>query len=258
MDGNKMMVSVIIPIYNSEKYIGDAMSSVLSQTYTNWEMIIVDDYSSDNGVNLVQQFIDNHRHYNIRLIKLKKNCGVANARNAGLDNASGKLVAFLDSDDLWKPNFLEEQIKFMLEQKAVFVFSSYERKDEKLKKEVLQPFIVPRIISHKNILKTCAVSHSTVVYDFDLFHNVRFDTNAPETREDLAFYLKILKTTAYMHGNSKILGVYRLRNDSRSRNKYSVMKQQYNTYRIVENMPFLKSLMYMTIWAFNGINKYRK
>ena len=110
------LVSIIIPLYNSEKFIKDTINSVLFQTYTNWEVIIVDDCSTDNSVEIILKIIDNNS--NIRLIKLENNVGSAQSRNAALEVANGRFIAFLDSDDIWHPDKLEKQVVFMLKRKA--------------------------------------------------------------------------------------------------------------------------------------------
>ena len=106
-----MKVSVITPMYNCEKFISETIESVLNQTYTNWEMIIIDDCSTDKSKQIVKQYIE--RDKRIRLIALNENSGAAVARNKGIEVSSGRFIAFLDGDDLWEPNKLEKQIKFM-------------------------------------------------------------------------------------------------------------------------------------------------
>ena len=106
-----MKVSVITPMYNCEKFISETIESVLNQTYTNWEMIIIDDCSTDKSKQIVKQYIE--RDKRIRLIALNENSGAAVARNKGIEVSSGRFIAFLDGDDLWEPNKLEKQIQFM-------------------------------------------------------------------------------------------------------------------------------------------------
>ena len=108
-----MKVSVITPMYNCEKFISETIESVLNQTYTNWEMIIIDDCSTDKSKQIVKQYIE--RDKRIRLIALNENSGAAVARNKGIEVSSGRFIAFLDGDDLWESNKLEKQIQFMTE-----------------------------------------------------------------------------------------------------------------------------------------------
>ena len=119
-----MKVSVITPMYNCEKFISETIESVLNQTYTNWEMIIIDDCSTDKSKQIVKQYIE--RDKRIRLIALNENSGAAVARNKGIEVSSGRFIAFLDGDDLWEPNKLEKQIQFMTEKNIGFSFTSYE------------------------------------------------------------------------------------------------------------------------------------
>ena len=117
-----MKVSVITPMYNCEKFISETIESVLNQTYTNWEMIIIDDCSTDKSNQIVKQYIE--RDKRIRLIALNENSGAAVARNKGIEVSSGRFIAFLDGDDLWEPNKLEKQIQFMTEKNIGFSFTS--------------------------------------------------------------------------------------------------------------------------------------
>ena len=134
---NKELLSIITPMYNYEKYIGQTIESVLNQTYKNWEMLIVDDCSNDNSPNIVKEYvqIDNR----IKYIRVNKNKGVSNARNTGLQQARGRFIAFLDSDDIWNNSKLEDQVQFMIKNDCTITFTSYELIDEdsnKLGKEV--------------------------------------------------------------------------------------------------------------------------
>jgi len=129
IDYKEGLVSIITPAYNAEKYIQETIESVLSQSYANWEMIIVDDKSTDKTVNIIEEFCDDR----IKLVKLEKNGGTSNAWNNAFKYATGEYVAFLDSDDLWVSTKLEEQINFMKKNNYVFTFSSYDWIDKILK-----------------------------------------------------------------------------------------------------------------------------
>jgi glycosyltransferase involved in cell wall biosynthesis len=139
-------VSIITPSYNSEKFIKDTIGSVLSQTYKNWEMIIVDDVSPDNSNEIIEEYCK--KDSRIKLIKLAKNSGPAVARNRAIQEAKGRYIAFLDADDLWKSEKLEKQIKFMTDNDLAFTYSSYDLLDEyrELSLKRVQDFSLNNII----------------------------------------------------------------------------------------------------------------
>jgi teichuronic acid biosynthesis glycosyltransferase TuaG len=145
-------VSVIIPMYNSSKYIKECVQSVLNQTYKNIELIIVDDMSSDNSVEIVEQFKDDR----IKLIKLSKNVGAALARNKGIDNATGEYICFLDSDDYWVLDKLERQVKFIEENDYAFIYSDYAYLNLDGTTHIAH---VPKLITYKQALKNTAYLH---------------------------------------------------------------------------------------------------
>jgi len=122
------LISIIIPVYNSEKYITETIESVLAQTYTNWEMIIVDDCSTDRSKEIIREFTEQEDR--IRFIEFEENLGTGKARDVALQKAKGRFVAFLDSDDMWLPGKLEKQIRFMTENNYPISFTSYKMIDE--------------------------------------------------------------------------------------------------------------------------------
>ncbi|MDO4764209.1 MAG: glycosyltransferase family 2 protein [Flavobacteriaceae bacterium] len=248
------LVSIITPMYNSAKYVGKTIESVLAQTYSNWEMLIVDDGSKDNSAEIVQQYVD--KDSRVKLIR-QKNGGCASARNNALSKARGRYVCFLDSDDLWEKDFLFEQIRFMKEKNASFVYSSHKRIDEG-NIEILVPFIVPEKVSYVDLLKTCSVSTLTVMIDKEEVEEVKFDENLRNVRDDYALWLELIKQTKVAYGNKKILASYRILQGSATRNKKKVAKAQFKIYFQREKLGLVKSLYYLAHWAINGFLKYRK
>ena len=156
------LVTIITPCYNSEKFIESAINSVLSQTYFNWEMIIVDDCSTDKSVENIESTINNHPK--IKLIKLLSNTGVAKARNIALNIAKGRFIAFLDSDDIWHPTKLERQISFMINKNIPISFTSYELVDvhEKNKNHVI--YSIGKV-NYVDYLKNTIIGFSTSMID---------------------------------------------------------------------------------------------
>lgn len=245
------IVSIITPCYNSEKYIADTYNSIKSQTYTNWEWIIVDDCSSDKSGEIIQSFNDNR----IKLIIQSKNQGAAYSRNLALNKAQGRFITFLDSDDLWLPNFLETTINYLIENNEELVYSSYKRVDENLK-PLLTDFIAVDKVDRNRILYNCPIPMLTSVYDSKRIGKIPVPD--VELREDHAMWIDLLGKIKYARAINESLAIYRIRNNSVSRNKLRIAKKQYNVYRYYLKMNFLKSSYYTFFWAINGLKKYGK
>lgn len=248
------LVSIITPMYNAEKYVGQTIESVLAQTYSDWEMIIVDDGSKDKSAEIVANY--SNKDPRVKLIK-QKNGGCASARNNALDNAQGQYVCFLDSDDLWETNFLHEQINFLKEKNAALVYASHKRINEE-NQEILIPFIVPERVSYNDLLKTCSISTLTVMIDRSKVNYIRFEEILRNVRDDFALWLDVVKQVKYAYGNKKILASYRILQGSATRNKKKAAKAQFKIYYNREKLGLLKSIYYTIHWAINGFLKYRK
>lgn len=243
-------------MYKGAAFVGETIESVLRQTYTNWEMIIVDDCSPDNGAGISE--VKKYSDKRIRLIEGKVNRGSSGTRNIALKEAKGKYIAFLDSDDLWHDTFLEEQLNFMEKKKASIVFSSYRRIDEKTKAEVLKPFIVPERVNYKSLLKTCPIFPSTAIYDVIKCGKYYFNEEMGSLRDDYVYWLSMLKKVDYAYGNPNILVDYRLRKTSVTANKKRVIVPQWRVLREVEKLSLLTCCYYIICWAFISYFKYRK
>lgn len=244
------LVSIITPVYNAEKFIEKTIKSVQIQTYTNWEMILVDDLSQDNSGEIIKKIQKNDNR--IKYIKLKENSGAAVARNTAIENANGRYIAFLDSDDLWKRNKLEKQISFMKENNCGFTFTSYEIMSEEginLNKIVQ----VPKKINYDGLLKNTIIGCLTVVIDRKLVG----DFGMPLIRkgQDTATWLKILKNYEYAYGINENLANYRLVKRSISSNKIGALKRTWNTYRNVEKLSLIKSCYVFICYIINAIKK---
>ncbi len=245
------LVSIIIPVYNSERFIEETIESVKAQTYTNWEMILVDDLSSDNSEAIIKRMQEKDRR--IKYIKLKENSGAAVARNTGIENAKGRYIAFLDSDDLWKVTKLEIQIDFMKVNEYGFTFTSYELMSEdgtRLNKIVK----VPQSVNYDELLKNTIIGCLTVIID----RNIVGDFRMPLLRkgQDTATWLKILKNNCkYAYGVNENLAGYRLVEGSISSNKIDALKRTWNTYRNVEKLSLIKSCYVFSFYVVNAIKK---
>lgn len=251
------LVSIITPMYKGASFVGETIRSVLSQSYDNWEMIIVDDCSPDDGAGIaeVNKYTFDPR---VRLIESKENRGSSGARNIALKSAQGRFIAFLDSDDIWHPNFLEKQITFMKQHEAPLVFSSYRRIDENTKEELLRPFIVPQKVSYRSLLKTCPIFPSTAIYDTTKTPKIFFNENLGSMRDDYVYWLSMFKDIEFGYGNPEILVDYRMRKSSVTGNKTKVIKPQWNVLYKVEKLGLIPSLYYLLSWACISYFKYRR
>ena len=246
-----MSVTIIMPSYNSEKFIIESVESVLVQTYSNWELIIVDDCSPDDSNRIITKYVDNDSR--IKLIKLQKNSGPAVARNTAIEAANGRYIAFLDSDDVWLPNKLETQINFMHDNDLAFTYSSYRLVGED--NEHLGVFITKDKISYFDMLKTCSVGCLTAIYDTEKIGKQYMPLILK--RQDYGLWLKILKLIGETRGILEPLATYRIRKNSVSSNKVKAAKYQWKIYREIEKLSFLKSLYYFVFYAYNGVTKYK-
>lgn len=249
----KELVSIITPMYNGERFVAKTIESVLSQNYTKWEMIIIDDGSKDNSPTIVEEYSKKDKR--IQLVR-QKNAGSGAARNNGIRRAKGQYICLLDADDTWENNFLEEQIKLIKEKDATLVFSSHNRIDEN-DNICLKSFVVPEKIDYNSLLKTCSISCLTAMYDVSKFGKFYLREDFKSLRDDYILWLEIIKKCKVAYGNKKILANYRVMQSSTSGNKKKVIKPQFLVYRKVEKLGLLTSCYYLMWWAYYGMKKYK-
>lgn len=245
------LVSIITPTYNVEKYIAETIDSVLNQTYTNWELLITDDASTDDTFLILEDY--QKKDSRIKVFKLNKNSGAAVARNNSIKQAKGSYHAFLDGDDIWYDYHLKSSISKLQQENIEFVFSSYNRSDEKLNL-VHKPFIVPSEVTYNDILKTNSISCLTAVVDVESLGKELMPTIGK--RHDMLLWLKYLEKCKIAYGSQDCHAIYRIRKKSLSRNKWNVIKYQWEMYRKYLKFNILKASYYMFAWMINGIRKY--
>lgn len=250
----KNKVSIITPMYNAERFIGETIRSVINQAYTNWEMLIIDDGSKDSGNSIVEKWKDKDNR--IQLYS-QKNAGSAAARNSGIRRAIGQYIALLDADDTWNPDFLEKQIELMKEKNALLVYSSHTRIDEN-GVEILKPFIVPEKVDYYDLLKTCSISCLTGLYDTSVYGKFYLPEDMKSLRDDYVYWLGIIKKTKVAYGNKEVLANYRIIKQSASRKKSKVIIPHFKVFYKVEKLGLIRSLYYLANWAFISYFKYRK
>jgi teichuronic acid biosynthesis glycosyltransferase TuaG len=244
------MVSIITPAYNSSKFISETICSVINQTYQDWELLIVDDCSTDNTVELIDYYatLDSR----VKLIRNKKNTGAAEARNVALRKAKGNLIAFLDSDDLWLPNKLEKQIAFMQENAYSFTFTAYQCVNEKGDK-VIYNVNAKEELNYKKFLKNTAIGTLTVLIN-------KQDTNyfeMPNIRSshDMALWLELMKRGFTAYGLNICLAKYRQVEGSNTSSKLKAAKDVWMVYRKIEKMNILTSSFNFAGYAMNALIK---
>lgn len=244
---NKTLVSIITPSYNSSEFISNTINSVLSQTFQNWELIIIDDCSQDNSIQVITKWCETDNR--IQLIQLTENSGAAVARNKGIEVAGGRYIAFLDSDDIWLPNKLEKQLKFMQDNQYSFTFTAYNKVDSKGRS--LGELGVPQRIKYEDLLKKCEIGCLTAMYDTKKLGKVYMPLI--RKRQDLGLWLKLLKQTEYAFGLNQVLASYTVRNDSISSDKRKAAIYTWKLYREVEALPLYKAAYYFSHYAVNGV-----
>lgn len=244
------LVSVITPVYNAERYLEITINSILNQTYKNLEIILIDDFSSDLSRDIIKKYekIDSR----IKSVLLDKNVGVANARNEGIKRAVGRYIAFLDSDDIWLNNKLEEQIKFMKEHDIAFSHTSYQLIDE-YGEIISKPIKVNKYVNYIDLLKQNSIGCLTVVIDIGKIG--KFEMQQIK-HEDYATWLSILKEGNQAYGINKVLALYRKSSNSLSSNKIKSAIWTWNIIRKIEKVPFQKAVLYFANYTFRNINKY--
>ncbi len=242
------LVSIITPSYKSEKFILQTIESVFSQTYQNWEMIIVDDCSPDNANKIIGNYTK--KDSRIKLIKLEKNIGPANARNEGIKQAQGKYIAFLDSDDIWLPTKLEKQIIFMQDNDLAVICSSYHTIDEDGKK--INTRVVKESFSYSDMLKSNHIGNLTGIYDCDKLGKIYMDDVG---HEDYTLWLKVMKKVGITKAIIEPLAEYRILSNSLSGNKIKSAKWTWNIYRNIIGLNILKSSYYFIHYIVNALRK---
>ncbi|NHM07789.1 glycosyltransferase family 2 protein [Flavobacterium sp. CYK-4] len=221
------LVSIITPSYNSGKFIADTILSVQAQTYPNWEMIIVDDCSTDKTPAIVSDF-SAHDH-RIKFYQLQKNSGAGVARQEAVLMASGRYIAFLDSDDLWKPEKLQKQIDFLQEQQLPFTFSFYECIDE-TGKPIQRMIKAPSKLKYWQLFFCNFVGNLTGIYDTQFFGKIPISNL--RKRQDWMVWLTVLRKIKTAQPLKESLAYYRVRKDSISASKLDLLKHNYNVYHL--------------------------
>ena len=238
-------VSVVMPSFNSEKFISESIESIINQTYTNWELIITDDFSSDNTVEVVESFIKNDDR--IKLYILSSNRGAGAARNQSIKMAKGRYIAFCDSDDQWKKNKLEIQLNSMIQNNIVLSYSGYDIISEN--GNYIKTVCPPKIITLKKILSNNYIGCLTAIYDSRQIGKQYMPLI--RKRQDWVLWIKILKIIKKTEGLNDSLAKYRLSSNSISSNKINLIIYNWRVYHKVLRYNKIKSLLLMLNFLIN-------
>lgn len=251
------LVSIIVPVYNAGNYIEETIQMVEKQTYSNWELILVDDCSADNSRELIETYLNKRKskqvvgkEQEVRLIKKEQNEGAAKARNTGMEAAQGRYIAFLDADDIWMSDKLQKEMEFMQEKEAAFVFSAYEFGDENAK-GTGKIVHVPQTLTYQKALSRTVIFTTTVLLDRNRIPAELLSMPAVKS-EDTAFWWKLLKSGIVAYGLDEVLAIYRRPAKSLSSNKWEAIKRIWYLYRVQEDLSLIKSMYYFVFWAFRA------
>jgi glycosyltransferase involved in cell wall biosynthesis len=251
---NDKLVSIITPLYNGERFLAQTIESVLAQTYMEWEMLIINDGSTDKGEEVARAYAAKDKRIQVFS---QPNAGSAAARNNGIRRARGRYIALLDADDLWEPDFLEQQLALLHDKQCQLVYGAHKRIDED-NHELLRPFVPPVKVTYKDILRTCSITCLTGLYDTVPYGKFYLREDFKSLRDDYVYWLEILRHSQVAYGNPHVVGSYRMRRDRITSSKRKMIIPQYKVYRQAEHLNVAQSAYYLCCWAWNGYRKYRR
>lgn len=243
------LVSIVVPVYNAGAYIEETIEMVRRQTYSDWELLLVDDCSKDDSKAKIEKCCEEDKR--IRLIAKSQNEGAALARNTGIDHAKGRYIAFLDADDIWLPEKLEKELQFMAEKEAAFAFTAYEFGDEQAK-GTGKIVHVPEMLTYKEALSRTIIFTTTVLFDLEKIDRelIRMPNVASE---DTATWWKVLRSGYDAYGLDEVLAVYRRPANSLSSNKLVAIRRIWNLYRNEEKLSLPISVWSFVRWAYRAV-----
>jgi glycosyltransferase involved in cell wall biosynthesis len=242
------LVSIIIPAFNSSQFIAEAIQSVQAQSHPNWEILLVDDCSTDDTVAIISQFIVTDKR--IHLLKLAVNSGTGVARKLGMENAKGNYIAFLDADDIWKPNKLEKQLEWMHTHQLPFTFSFYDCIDEE-GKSLFKLVQAPKILKYNQLFFCNYIGNLTAIYDVSFFGKIPI--SPIRKRQDWMLWLTILQQIKTAKPVPESLAYYRIRSNSISTAKINLLRYNYAVYKQYHGYNTIVSALCMLVFLWNQI-----
>lgn len=245
------LVSIITPSYNSSSFITETIEGILKQTYNNWELLITDDCSTDNSVEVINKYVQQDSR--IKLLKLDVNSGAGVCRNTSIETAKGKYIAFCDSDDVWMPQKLEKQLAFMVKMDCALSYSSYMQMDEDGNESGI--VVCNKKITFASLKRDCGIGCLTAIYDTQKVGKMYM--SSIRKRQDWGLWLEILAKCKVAYGLKEPLAYYRLRNGSISNNKLNLVKHNINVYRTILKFSLLKSYIFF-LFVFMPTYTFKK
>lgn len=244
------LVSIIMPMHNSAKYVGEAIASVIAQTYPHWELLVIDDVSTDNSCDIVRQY--QAQDSRVHLLFNDNHTGrPSSPRNVGVKHAKGRYIAFLDSDDIWFPEKLQQQIPLFVSEKVAIVYSNYEKMDEDGHR-ANRIVKAPAFATYRSLLSGNVIGNLTGIYDKEKVGKVEFlDIH----HEDYVLWLSILKKGFIAQNTHTTTAAYRILKSSISSNKLQVLPWQWSIYRDIERLSLLSSVYHFINYAVKAYFK---
>ena len=240
------LISIIVPVYNAEKYIEETIKNLQQQTYKNYEIIFIDDKSTDRSVEIIKKYLDD----NLILIQNDKNEGPAISRNKGLDNANGRYICFQDADDLWEIDKLEKQLRFIKSKKCAFVYTGFKFKYKNKDKTVK----IQEELTYKQALINMRILTISVMFDLTKIDKELL--KMPDIQnEEISTWYKILRKGYIAYGINEPLVTYRKTRKTRSSNKWKNFRNRWYIYKKIEKFNHIQSIYYMLCYVFFGIKK---
>lgn len=247
------LITIITPCHNAESTICETIESVICQSYKDWEMLIVDDCSSDNSRQIIESYSE--KDSRINYFRTARPSGSPSLpRNIGIENSSGKYIAFLDADDIWFPDKLEKQVKFLETNNYSFVYSDYEKMNY-LGERNNRVIKMPECSTFWDVIETCTIPCLTVLMTRDVIGKTRFKSIP---KEDFAFWLDILKKGVKAYNEGEVLALYREQQQSRSSNKFDMIRNQWIVLRKIEGVKPIVASYFMAQYLFHGFFKFLK
>lgn len=244
------LVSVIMPMHNSAPFLREAIESILAQTYTKWELLIVDDASTDSSLDIAKEYAE--KDSRIRVMQNTRHIKMPSApRNVGVQAAKGRYIAFLDSDDLWFLQKLEQQLSLFSDNRTAIVYSNYEKMDENSARSN-RIVVAPSQATYKSLLRGNIIGNLTAIYDTKKVGKINIQDIH---HEDYVMWLSILKKGYIARNTETTLAVYRETSHSVSSNKLKVTAWQWDIYRKVEHLSLLRSVYNFIFYAFKAFRK---
>lgn len=255
----QVMISIIIPVHNAEKFIKDTIDCVRAQSYEDWELLLIEDGSTDRTMDVMAACLEEVKDKRIRLEKREirtpeeTTFGAARARNLGLSLAQGRYIAYLDADDRWRADKLERELAFLQKKNAGFVFTGYEFGDENAK-GTGKVVHVPETLTYKQALANTTIFTSTVMIDTEKIEKSLLEMPCIKS-EDTASWWKILKAGVTAYGLDENLVVYRRAGNSLSSNKLEALRRIWNLYRQAEGLSVFASVCHFVPWAYRAVKR---